>query len=90
MLDLDDLLENVNSKETFLAFIHALMNDKIAEDKEEKIKPSAPDSDGHNGWVNQTIPDFLESVHAFGTDSDQIKLDWKSFALLLYAGKFYE
>ena len=70
----------------------ALKEDKIAEDEKEKANPSSPYSSGSNGWENGTISSFLESIEAYGEDSELIKeeLNWKNFALLLYAGKFYE
>lgn len=89
-MELDDLLEKVNSKESFLDFIEALKNDKINEGQKEKENPSKPYSDGKNGWVNGSVVDFLDSIHAYGTDNNKINLDWKSIAELLYAGKFYE
>ena len=91
-MDLDELLEKVNSKATFFQFLRALMEDKIDEDRKEKDRPSPPYSPGANGWENGTIADFLESIEGFGIDSDLIgdEPDWKNFALLLYAGKFYE
>lgn len=91
-MELHKLLENVHSKETFLHFVEALMLDKADEDQKEKITPSAPYGPGANGWENGTVVEFLESVHAYGEDSSSIEEEasWKSFALLLYAGKFYE
>ncbi|ARV08297.1 hypothetical protein BTO05_01065 [Winogradskyella sp. PC-19] len=91
-MDLNELLERVNSKDTFLQFVKALKDDKIDEDEKEKTNPSSPYSSGANGWENGTISSFLESIEAYGEDSEQIKDEpnWKSFALLLYAGKFYE
>ena len=89
-MDLDKLLERVNSKETFLEFIKALKEDKEEEIKKEKVNLSLPYSSGSNGWENGTITDFLDAMHAFGQDNDKIQLEWKSFALLLYSGKFYE
>lgn len=89
-MNLDELLELVNSKETFLTFVNALMLDKLDEDQKEKVNPSEPYSSGVNGWDNRTITDFLEAAHAFAEDSDTVDLTWKGFALFLYAGKFYE
>jgi len=91
-MNLDELLEKVTSKETFLQFVKALKEDKIDEDEKEKIKPSSPYSSESNGWENATIPTFLDAVESFGEDSELIKDEpsWKNFALLLYAGKFYE
>lgn len=89
-MDPYELLEKVNSKETFLAFIEALKNDKLDEDEKEKIEPSNPYSDGKNGWVNGSIPQFLDSIYAYGLDNENIELEWKSIAELFYSGKFYE
>ena len=89
--DLNELLEKVSSKETFFEFLKgALKLDKEDEDEKEKVNPSPAYSAGANGWENGTISAYLDAMQAFGQDTDKIKLDWKSFALLLYAGKFYE
>jgi hypothetical protein len=89
-MELHELLEKVDSKESFLDFVEALKNDKIDEDQKEKENPSSPYSDGKNGWVNGSISQFLDSIHAYGIDNDKISLDWKSMAELFYAGKIYE
>jgi len=91
-MDLDNLLNQVNSKETFIYFIKALKEDKTDELCEKKNSPSSLYSSGHNGWENDTLVDFLDSIHAFSQDSKLIKEtpDWKTFALIFYAGKFYE
>jgi hypothetical protein len=91
-MDLNDWLEKVNSKETFLQFVKALKEDKIDEDEKEKVTPPSPYGPGANGWENGSIATFLDAVEAFGQDSHLISNEpnWKNFALLLYAGKFYE
>lgn len=91
-MSLDKLLEKVNSKETFLQFVKALKEDKIDEDEKEKTKPSSPYSFGANGWENGTITNFLDALERYGEDSALVSKEpnWKTFALLLYAGKFYE
>ena len=86
-IDLNELLEKVDSKETFFHFVKALKEDKIEEDEKEKKSPSSP----HIPVANGTISTFLDAVEAYGEDSDLMEEpNWKSFALLLYAGKFYE
>ena len=92
MTSLDDLLDEVSSKESFLIFLEALLVDKIDENEKEKINPSSPYGSGYNGWENNTLEAFLKSVLSFGRDSVAITEapNWKAFALLLYAGKFYE
>lgn len=90
-MELYKLLEAVNSKESFLDFVQALKLDRIDEIEKEKIKTSSPYGPGINGWQNITIDDFLDAIHSYGQDSSEIKEpNWKTFALLLYAGKMYE
>ncbi len=91
-MDLNELLDKVVSKETFLEFVKALKEDKIDEEEKHKISPPSPYCSGANGWENNSIPHFLDSVEAFGEDSHHITEEpsWRNFALLLYAGKFYE
>lgn len=91
-MKLDDLLEKVNSKESFLQFVEALKEDKIDEDEKEKLKPSSPYASGANGWENGAITNFLDAIERYGKDSKLVEKEpsWKTFALLLYAGKFYE
>ena len=86
------LLEKVNSKQSFLDFVDALKQDRIDELEKEKIKKSSPYGPGANGWENGTIETFLDAIHSFAQDSDEIKGEpnWKTFALLLMAGKMYE
>lgn len=89
-MNLNEILERVNSKETFFEFLDALKKDKENEDEKEKVNFSSPFSSGANGWENGAIATYLDAMHAFGQDNEEIQLDWKSFALLLYSGKFYE
>ena len=89
-MNLDELIDKVDSKETFLEFVEALKRDKQDEDEKEKVSLSSPYSPGINGWENGDIPGYLDAMHAFGSSSDKIKEDWKSFAWMIYAGKFYE
>jgi hypothetical protein len=91
-MELHKLLETVNSKQSFLDFVDALRRDRIDELEKEKIKKSSPYGPGANGWENGTIEAFLDALHSYGHDSDEIKEEpnWRMFALLLMAGKMYE
>ena len=91
-MDLNDLLKKVNSRQSFLDFVAALRDDKIDEEQKEKVEKTSPYGPGANGWENGTIETFLDAVHSFGQDNSKIteQADWKTFALLLFAGKFYE
>ena len=91
-MELYEMVEKINTKEDFIEFAKQLRDDKVDEEEKEKLNPSSPYDKGKNGWENNSIPDFLDSIIAFGEDSDSInqKASWKDFALLLFAGKFYE
>jgi hypothetical protein len=86
------LLETVISKQSFLDFVDALRLDRIDELEKEKIEKSGLYGPGANGWQNGTIEAFLDAIHSYGQDCDEIKEEpnWKMFALLLMAGKMYE
>ncbi len=85
-------IEEIITKQDFINFVIWLKDDKIDEDRKESVNPSSPYSSGQNGWKNNTIPHFLDSIAAFAQDSHHIneKPIWRNFALLLLAGKFYE
>lgn len=90
--EVHQLLEEVNSKESFMIFLKALQLDKEEDDEKEKDSPSSQYSSSTNGWENRTIADFLESMHAFGEDSETVsdESSWYNFAVMLYGGKIYE
>lgn len=91
-MELHKLLETVNSKRSFLAFVDALRQDRVDELEKEKVRKSSPYGPGANGWENGTIEGFLDAMHSYGGDSSEIKEapNWRTFALLLMAGKMYE
>lgn len=92
-MDLNQLIEKVNSKETFLEFVRALAADWEEERRLEKEIPPKPYSAGANGWENGSIGAFLDAMQAWASDSGErvsSQPDWKTFARILYAGKFYE
>jgi len=86
-----ELIEKVNSLETFLDFLKALMLDKRDEDEKENKEASSPYASGHNGWENNDIASFLDAMHA-GTEDNEFskKASWKNFAEIIYMGKIYE
>lgn len=94
--NLDDLLERVNDRESFLVFARALTNDREEEVRNETESPTSPFGLGSNGWENGSIEAFLDAAIAWTEDSigSAIELPeepaWQSFARFLYAGKHYE
>lgn len=97
-MDLEDILENVHSRETFLTFVHALAADKRDESNKEREHPSNPWGPGANGWEHDSIESYLEAALAWGestsaethTRSLPEEPSWKAFAEFLYCGKIYE
>lgn len=97
-MDLEDIFDQVNSRESFLAFVRALMEDKKDETRKESENPSSPWAPGANGWENHDIESYLEAALAWGestsAESHQRSLpeepSWEAFAEFLYSGKIYE
>ncbi len=96
MIDLEEKLESVVDRESFLVFVRALVADRKDEVSKEKKSPSAPYGTGANGWKNGTIETYLDAALAWtedwiGKDGGLPKEPtWKSFAKFLHAGKYYE
>ena len=90
---LTEYLDAVTDEQTFLAFVRALTEDRIA----AAGRSDADDMSSTDGWQNDTIESFLEAAQAWAEDSafgaDQ-GLDpaspWKKFATFLYCGRIYE
>lgn len=98
--NLDDLLEQVNSKESFLRFAYALSADFQDEQEKEVAHPTPflGVVQGANGWYNHSINGFLEQMCAWAratstiTDEPMVPEEpsWRSFAEMLLMGKEYE
>lgn len=81
----EDLIEGVDSLESFLDFVKAL-------EVEARLDRPQPYASGTHGWQNGTIEAFLESLHAWATDTRSLPHtpSWRDVAQLLLAGKSYE
>ncbi len=98
--DLRRLLDAVNDRTTFLAFVRALAEDRRAEIELERASPSSPYGSGAKGWENTSIEQFLEAglswaEDVLGTNDERVHRfpespSWKTFAGFLYAAKIYE
>jgi hypothetical protein len=76
-----------------LEFVRALAADWAKEQELAKKTPSVPYGPGAKGWENGSIGTFLDAMQAWTTDSGEkipAKGDWKTFARILCAGKYYE
>jgi hypothetical protein len=94
---LEDFLERVNDRDSFFAFVRALIRDREREVALESVSPSSPQEPGAMGWENRTIESYLVSALAWAESSDMGRdqgvpgpPSWKSFAAFLYCGKIYE
>ena len=97
MEDPADLLEQVVDRESFLAFVRALIADRVDEVEKERVQPSSSWDPGANGWENDTIEQYLfaalrwaEATHMGETQGLPAGPSWRAFAAFLYCGKIYE
>lgn len=84
-MDLNSILNKVNSKEKFMEFLTELRYDK--EQKSEE-------------WENDEITTYLEGICSWVDDMEGYfqninmdmpnNIDWKFIAMLFYVGKIYE
>ena len=89
--DLEQAVQQVNSKESFLEFVSLLGADWERSQAIEKTTPSLPYTANALGWENPRLGPFLDALVAWGEDS-QIPSEpsWRSFAEMLLAAKIYE
>jgi hypothetical protein len=81
----EDLLDSIDSPQSFLAFVKALEDDA----RQDVPRRHAA---GTRGWNSRAIEDFLEAMHAWATDSGSLTSvpAWRDVARLFLAGKGYE
>ncbi|MFL6229105.1 MAG: hypothetical protein ACJ741_10030 [Pyrinomonadaceae bacterium] len=91
-MDLQHLIDRVNSKESFLEFLEALEKDWDKDQELSKGAPDAPFAVSPLGWENGTVGAFLEAMRAWAIDTNTLgeEPSWKAFAEILRAGKMYE
>src|SRR2546425_30483 len=97
-MNLYDMADNVNSKESFLAFVRALADDASAADADGERTPDGKLNLSPGGWEQGTISDFLYAAEAWsagnyghtGEPHMPVEPSWRSFAHFLHSGKFYE
>jgi len=91
----ESLLDAVTDRETFLAFVWSLVEDRQKADAIEAADPELHRWGGAEGWQNQTIVSLLEatvagSAHPSWPEQGAEAPSWKDFALFLLMGKIYE
>jgi hypothetical protein len=79
-MELHKMIEQVDSKESFLEFVAALRSDWEARGREPE-------------WENPDLGRFLEAMQSWTEDMDErvpATPSWRTFADMLYAAKIYE
>ena len=91
----------VHDRETFLAFVRALVADREAAVEAEERNPTDPRVLGlvpdAGGWYNFRIESYLSASLAWAEDTDMgitqglpSEPTWRAFAVFLLCGKIYE
>ena len=87
----------VHDRESFFAFVAALMADRRASVAAERVAPSSPYGPDAGGWENVSIEDYLEAALAWAESTGMgesqglpAEPTWRAFATFLYCGKIYE
>lgn len=89
----ETLAQSVHDRESFLAFLDALVEDWNQSARMEAQSPSAPYGAAALGWENVSVGHFLESARAWASDAPSqfpASASWHAFAQLFLAGKVYE
>lgn len=90
----EDLLDKVVDRETFVAFVIALADEREQAATLESANPDAYMIDGALNWKNGDIHSFLGAMLAYYSPKPfhhpEKEPSWKMMAELLYFGKIYE
>jgi len=97
-MNLYDMADRVDSKESFLAFVRVLADDAAAGAAEGTHTPDGKLNLSPRGWETGTIADFRYTAEAWGTSNFghngephiAREASWRTFAHFLHSGKFYE
>jgi hypothetical protein len=86
-----ELLEQVKDRDSFLAFVKALVEERELAEKMEREGPEKYELRGALGRENGSISSFLGAALACVEDGSYFKeASWRAFAEFLYCGKIYE
>jgi hypothetical protein len=91
-----EALDKVKDRESFVAFVWALIEEREQAEKLEREKPGYFSYGGALGWQNSTISSYLSAALSCVEDSESLgeniseEPSWRAFAEFLYSGKIYE
>ena len=90
----EELLDKIDSKETFLEFLDAFVSNREEAAALEAKDPTKYQWGGANAWQSSSISSFLCSSRVYFESGPQrhdgADLSWKDLAEFLYFGKIYE
>lgn len=94
-MELHELLEQVEDRETFVIFVKALIADRRKADTSLKESPEKYEWTNVLGWENGTVEAYLNAAVRCFEDSKHLQdnpetASWRIFADFLYGGKIYE
>ncbi len=94
-MDVFEYLENVKDKESFIAFVKALAEEREQAEKMERENPLRYQWGGALDWQNSDISAFLWATLECFEERPLKKAmaeepSWRGFAEFLYFGKIYE
>ncbi|HEU0175821.1 MAG TPA: hypothetical protein VFV58_16275 [Blastocatellia bacterium] len=85
-----ELLKQVKDRESFLAFVKALMEESELAEKMEREEPEKYRFCAPLGWENRSISSFIGAALACVEDGSYFEeANWRGFAEFLYCGKIY-
>lgn len=86
---IEELLDEVDSKTSFLLFVEALAKERLRAEKLEQAD-NRPRFEGELGWQNGDISSFLfAAMSGLDVEAEEAP-SWKRFATFLYCGKIIE
>lgn len=90
----EDLLDRVVDRDSFIAFVQALADEREIAEKLERADPVGYSIDGARNWKNADIASYLYASLAYFNERPfkpaETTPSWRMFADFLYVGKIYE
>jgi len=90
----EELLERVTDRDTFIAFVEALADERAAAAEIEQAEPQAYMLDGAHNWKNGDINGFLYAALQYFEPKPyhqpESEPSWRMFAEFLWCGKIIE
>lgn len=88
------LLDQVCDRDSFIAFVQALADERESAEQVERADPARYGIDGAHGWKNGDIASYLYACLDYFAEKPFHKPDaepnWRMFAEFLWCGKIIE